>query len=194
MMTDDGNYLVYHPDGLERGKRYPLVFALSPTADAMSMLNAWAGVAEKHKWLVAASKTFRNEQRMDTSLQQVSDALRAVEKKYPVNTRRVIFTGLSGGGMGSHGFAKFYPARVTAIVINTGMMAEGSATADYPNGKLAVFLASPTDFRYREMQRDRTFLQTHNWKTYWLEFPGGHTLAPPEVYEQAAVWLEANWR
>ncbi len=55
-----------------------------------------------------------------------------------------------------------------------------------------VFLASPTDFRYNEMKRDRGFLESHGWKTKWIEFTGGHTLAPYEIYEQAAQWLEKN--
>lgn len=193
-VRDEGAYLVYLPDGLQSGKKYPLVYALSPNADAMSMLNVWASAAEEQKWIVAASKTFQNGQRMDALLQDVLKELHAVEKKYPVDTRRVVFSGMSGGGMGSHGFAKFYPAELRAIVVNTGMMAEGFDSVDYPNGKLAVLIASPTDFRYDEMRRDRTFLQAHNWKTYWLEFSGGHALAPPEIYVQAAQWLEQKMK
>jgi len=101
-----------------------------------------------------------------------------------------MLTGLTGGGMGSHGFAKYLPERVSALVINTGMMADGSQTDDYPQGKLAVFLASPSDFRYQAMQRDQAFLQLRGWKTAWIEFPGGHTLAPEASYQQAADWLE----
>ena len=94
--------------------------------------------------------------------------------------------------MVSHAVAKFHPHLVSAVVINTGMMEESFMTADYPSEKLAVFLASPTDFRYKEMQRDRAFLESHRWKTKWIEFPDGHTLAPDNLCEQAAQWLEEN--
>jgi predicted esterase len=191
-LVDRGNALVYLPAGLEPGKSYPLVFALSPTADAMTMLVTWADVAEKHTWIVAASKTFQNGQDFGPSLQAVIAELDDVEAGYPVDTSRVIFTGLSGGGMGAHAVAKFYPDRVSAIVVNTGMAANGSLTPDYTTGKLAVFLASPTDFRYTEMQSDRAFLAAHAWKTTWIEFAGGHRLAPQSVYEQAAEWLDEN--
>jgi predicted esterase len=191
-IQDKGNYLIYTPAGMEPGKTYPLVFALSPSADAQALITAWAQVAEKHKWIVAASKTFKNGQDFLPSLSQVASQLNDVEKNFPINKNRVIFSGISGGGMASHAFSKFYPGRVSAIVINTGMMAEGSKTADYPQRKLAVFLASPTDFRYNEMKRDNQFLQSRRWKTKWMEFSGGHTMAPLEVYAQAADWLEAN--
>ena len=55
-------------------------------------------------------------------------------------------------------FAKFYPNLVSGVVINTGMMEQSFMTADYPEQKLAVFLASPTDLKYNEMRRDLAFL------------------------------------
>jgi len=190
--ADHPTYLAYLPEGWNPAQRYPLVFALSPTADPRSMISAWSAVADQHHWLVAASKEFRNGQSFALSLRQIAAELDAVERDYAVNTRRVIFTGISGGGMGAHAFSEYYAGRVGAVVINTGMMNAPFMTADYPEEKLAVFLASPTDFRYGEMKRDRAFLESHHWRTVWFEFAGGHRLAPAAVYEQAAVWLEEN--
>ena len=190
--ADHPTYLAYLPEGWNPAQRSPLVFALSPTADPCSMISAWSAVADQHHWLVAASKEFRNGQPFAPSLKQIETELNAVEKEYAINPRRVIFTGISGGGMGAHAFCKYYASRVTALVINTGMMNAPFMTDDYPAGKLAVFLASPTDFRYGEMRRDRSFLESHHWRTAWLEFAGGHRLAPAAVYEQAAVWLDEN--
>jgi len=193
-LTDRQSYLVYLPDDLEQGKKYPLVFALSPGADALSMISAWAPVAEKHHWIVAASKEFHNGQEFGLSLRQIEAELNDVKNAYAIDTTRVIFTGISGGGMGAHAVFKFYPSRVRAIVINTGMMEATFMTGDYPEGKIVVFLASPTDFRYAEMKRDRSFLEQHHWKIDWIEFAGGHTMAPATVYEQAAEWLDENLR
>ena len=89
--------------------------------------------------------------------------------------------------MGAHAFAKFYPDRVRAVVINTGMIQPSFLTEDYPRGKAAVFIASPTDFRYADMKTDRTFLEQRGWRTTWVEFEGGHAIAPPEVYDRAAA-------
>lgn len=191
-LTEHPTYLIYRPVGWKAEEKYPLVFALSPTGDARSMIAAWSSVADRHHWLVAASKEFHNGQEFAPSLKRIAAELDAVERDYSVNTRRVIFTGLSGGGMGSHAFSKFYADRVCAVVINTGMMHTPFMTGDYPEGKWAVFLASPTDFRYGQMQRDRSFLELHRWKTKWIEFSGGHTMAPAPVYEAVAVWLEEN--
>jgi predicted esterase len=189
-LQDQGTYLVYLPKDLPAGQKVPLVFALSPSADANSLILTWAGVAERHHWIIAASTQYRNFIDFAAALKQNQLDLNDALRRYPADPARVIFTGLSGGGSGSHAMAKFYSDQVAAVVINTGMLYDGLNTPDYPNSKLAVFLASPTDFRYTEMQRDRLFLESHQWKTLWLEFEGGHTLAPPALYEQAAAWLE----
>ena len=191
-LKDEGSYLVYLPDGWKAEESAPLVFALSPSADAIGMISTWAPVAEKHHWIIAASKEFHNGQEFGAALLRIEAELGDVEGRFNIDRGRVIFTGFSGGGMGAHAFAKFYPDRVSALVINTGMMEISFMTADYPQEKVAVFLASPTDFRYTEMQRDRDFLARHGWRTKWIEFSGGHVLAPAEVYEQAADWLQAN--
>jgi predicted esterase len=173
-------------------KKYWLLFALSPSGDAPSMILKWRKVADRHTWILAASKESKNGVPFVVGLGIIDSELREVKQRYPVDDGRVIFTGLSGGGMVSHAFAKFYPHLVSAVIINTGMMEQSFMTADYPDQKLAVFLASPTDFRYKEMHRDLAFLESHKWKTKWIEFPGGHRLAPEEVCEQAAQWLEEN--
>jgi predicted esterase len=191
-IADHGTHLVYVPNGVSFDKKNWLLFALCPGGNARSMIRKWYKVADKHAWILAASKESRNGLPFDVGLPLIEAELRAVEREYPVDSGKVIFTGLSGGGMASHAFAKFSPSLVSAVVINTGMMEASFMTANYPEQKLAVFLASPTDFRYNEMQRDRAFLESHRWKTKWIEFVGGHVLAPDDVCEQAAQWLEEN--
>jgi predicted esterase len=40
------------------------------------------------------------------------------------------------------------------------------------------------------MKKDKAFLESIGWKTGWMEFEGGHTVAPEAIYEHAADWLE----
>ncbi len=129
----------------------------------------------------------------DILFRQLEAELNDVEKKYNVDTNRIIFAGFSGGGMGAHAFSKFYPGRVYGVVVNTGMMEDTFMTEDYPREKHAVFLASPTDFRYNQMKRDQAFLESHGWNVKWIEFAGGHAAAPDSSYEQAAEWLEKSF-
>ncbi len=192
-VRDHGTCLVYIPSSLPAGRKVPLVLALSPGADAETMIRIWAPVAETRGWLVAASKEFRNGVAWSIVTPQVMAELDAVERAYPVDSDKVVLAGLSGGAMGSLGITYYHPQRVRALVLNTGKMEEAFQDAHYPHGKLAVFLASPTDFRYAEMKRDRQFLTDRGWTTAWMEFKGGHVFAPPTHYQAAAAWLEKHW-
>jgi predicted esterase len=201
-MTDRGDELVYVPGGAASGvkdtagSKYPLVFALSPSADAYSMITKWQAVAEKHSWIVAASKTSRNGVDFTILLPQIEAEIKDVLANYPVDPARVIFTGMSGGGMAAYWVAATYPNQAWGLVINTGMMYDATGGAvmrsPFPHGKVAVLLASPTDFRYNEMKRDRDFLISYGWTVRWIDFDGGHTVAPDSVYEEAAQWLESH--
>ena len=113
---------------------------------------------------------------------------------FPIDRSKIIVSGFSGGAMGSHAFAFSYPRLISAVVLNTGMIHEHYTQQKhrYPRRKLAVFLASPTDFRYEAMKQDRKFLESLDWKTKWIEFKGGHSIAPDSVYQKAAQWLREN--
>ena len=139
-VDDQGTYLIHVPDGLSTNKKVPLVLALSPGGDAASMIRVWARVADRREWIVAASKEFSNEVEYSIVFRQLKSELNGIEKSYPIDTSKIIITGLSGGAMASHAFARFHPDRIRAVVANTGMMEETFMTDDYPRGKWAVFL------------------------------------------------------
>lgn len=194
---DRPKYLVYIPAGVDHSKKYPLVIALSPGGDAQSMINTWRSVSDKNKWIIFASKEFQNNVDMDKIMSSLlSIVSRDLLLRLPVDRSKIIATGFSGGAMGSHAFAFLYPRLASAVVLNTGMMHEHYAQKkyNYPRGKLAVFLASPTDFRYEAMKKDRKFLEDLGWKTEWIEFKGGHTIAPASCYQEAAQWLQKNFK
>lgn len=196
---ENSDYIVYVPSHINNHVQHPLVIALSPSGDARQMIDAWKGIAEKFQWIVLSSKKFRNGVPGEKIWGFFKDIATAIQNEtFPVriDQKKVIATGLSGGGMGSHMFSFWFPDVIDGVIINTGMMdAEFfyPKKENYPRGKLVVFLASPTDFRYKEMKRDRDFLESLGWRTEWIEFQGGHILAPQNVYFQAAQWIAMQW-
>jgi predicted esterase len=193
---EDPEFLLYVPSGIEAAQKCPLVVALSPGGDAQAMLSAWKNTAEKYKLVIFASKSFRNGVDMNVALAHVYAAMRRTFPNSPIDTSKIIITGFSGGGMGAHAFSFLFPNSTSAVIINTGMINEYylEKRERYPRKKLAVFLASPSDFRYDEMEHDRNFLESLGWKTKWIKFAGGHTLAPDSAYREAAKWVLEQFR
>lgn len=185
-------YILYIPSGIDYQQKYPLVITLSPSADAQGMIDFWKEVSEKYKWLILASKDFRNGANMEQIFANLSNNMNIIFLNYPADKRKVIATGMSGGGMGAHAFAYTHPNLIRATIINTGMMHEYYIEKKYryPKNKIAVFLASPADFRYQEMRRDKNFLEALGWQIKWIEFEGGHAMAPVSLYIEAAQWIQ----
>lgn len=190
-IVDTDRYIMCIPGTIDPDQRYPLVIAFSPGADAQGMINSWRGTAEKNKLIILASKEFRNGIDMKPVFSNLISDLKEAFLNYPIDRSKIIVTGFSGGGMGAHAFSFWYPRLTTAIIVNTGMMHEyfKEQKSDYPGNMLAVFLASQTDFRYGEMQADQRFLEDLDWETKWIEFKGGHTMAPDNAYNEAVQWL-----
>jgi len=193
-VIDRAQYIIYIPRGINPKKKYPLVIGFSPSANTESIMKTWKYIADKRKCIILASKEFRNGIDMQPIFLKLVPILKWAFLNLPIDTSKVIATGFSGGGMGAHAFSFWYPRLVSAVIVNTGMMHEFFIQRKYmyPRGKLAVFLASPTGFRYEEMKQDKTFLESLNWKIKWIEFEGGHVIAPNSVYDAAVKWLKKH--
>ncbi len=190
-IIDNLSYTMYIPSGIDPEAKYPLVVALSSSADAQSMVETWIGISEKCKWIIFASKEYKNGKDIGPVLESIMSKLSKLAAQLPFDPAKVIATGVGGGGMGAHALSFLYPKPVLAVIVNSGIINDyfKGRTGLYPREKAAVFLTSPDDFRYDQMKHDRKFLKGLGWKTEWIEFKGGHVTAPASAYLEAAEWL-----
>lgn len=186
------HYLLFVPEHPNLLNDSVIIAGFSPSGDADSEINAWRAAAEKRGWPIFASKTFHNGELPDEFGYDLLDDIRNVTARFGYPKTKLVATGLSGGGQFSQAFAVSSPSMITAVVPNCGIIKRGyyELKEYYPRNKIVLFIASPTDFRYAEMKEDREFLASLGWKTGWIEFEGGHMMAPQSTYEQAAEWLE----
>ncbi len=201
--------MVYQPPGDDTQRR-PVVFAFSPSGDAGAVIRQWQGLADRFGLIVHASKRYRNHMPdLPDKLPVIKAQLDQAMASLPVDTRRVILTGMSGGGSFAQALNIRYPGFASALIINTGRIWEPFYAEAYgnldalraayrqsPGSRLAVMLMSPTDFRYGEMQRDCQMLTALGWQVRAIEFAGGHQVAPQAVYTQALGWIfdQPGWQ
>ena len=175
----------------------------SPSGDANSLINFWKPIAEKYQFVIFASKLYHNGMYPDQLIiiaEKSYNALREVCINYKVDTAKIIYSGLSGGGSFSYYLNYVMPSVAFGLIINTARMWEdtvydpimsdiASAQNHYSLKPKVAMIASPTDFRYSYMQRDFALINNLGWKNFWIEFIGGHRLAPYETYYKAIDWL-----
>ncbi len=185
------DYLLYLPDSLASDAKYPLVVAFSPGGDAEGLVRSWKEHVRSRKCALYCSKVVRNGMDVPPVLKRIARQVPELAKEYPVDSGRVITTGVSGGGMTAHLFAFLHPEAVSAVITSVGYIHENSLkhTQTYPKNKVCAFLTSPTDFNYQLMQEDKKFLDAHQWKTRWWEFEGGHRQAPGIIIDEALDWV-----
>ena len=189
---EENEYLIYVPEGLEPGQKYPLIVGFSPSANANDLVDTWRGHADKPKCIILASKIIKNGMDIPNYLNRLRNLIHErVAAQYPILPDRIIAVGTSGGGMASHLFSFFHPDTVAAVISSVGYIHENSLKHKdtYPRGRVCAFLTSPTDFNYKLMKEDRKFLKTLDWQIKWYEFEGGHRTAPEEIREEAITWV-----
>ncbi len=197
-LADGLDCAIYLPEPDDARRPHALVFASSPTGDAREVLRPWKPAADRFGWIVVASNNYRNGRYSERDAALQLETLAFVKKEYLVDHARVYVAGLSGAAMHAYDIVGDHPELFRGVIANTGVMPyhlKGNEPFDaksYPRGKVAVMLASPSDFRYADMRADRALLEAQGWTIDWLEFEGGHTYAPPELYVEAAAWLAAR--
>ncbi len=193
-LLEEEGYIIYLPAAIDQRQTYPLVIIFHPGAKAKAMIEFWRPIADQKKFILYASKKFRND--VKEWIKPEDRMIREVCRKYPVDKSRVIVTGLSGGGMGAHMYSVFRPDLISAVITNVGRIHPGfkEDKENYPKQKIAAFLASATDTNYRQMLGDRDFLNDCQWQTRWITFEGGHVMAPLNRYELAVEWIQFLWK
>ncbi len=191
-MHEDNEYLIYVPEGLAEGIRYPLIVGFSPSANARDTIDTWKGHADRHLCVILASKIVKNGMDISRYLVRLSKLIHEkVASEYPIKPDCIIAVGTSGGGMASHLFSFFHADTVAAVITSVGYIHENSLKQKdvCPRDKVCAFLTSPTDFNYKLMKEDRKFLTSLDWRVKWYEFEGGHRTAPEEIREEALAWV-----
>ncbi len=189
---DPNNYSVYLPSGIKSYVPRPVIFGFSPSASGSDVINIWKEAADECNCVIIASNKVRNGMDIKNELGIIKeDLIKHFATEYPIDLNKIIAVGSSGGGMASHMFSFFYPETVAAVITNVGYIHEKTLAQSkiYPCNKICVFLAGTTDYNYKLMKEDIKFLQKHNWNCKWIEFVGGHVMAPQENRKEALKFV-----
>jgi len=195
-LIDTEDYLIFIPEKTNFNDTYPLIVFFTPDADTKGTLKHFKDLAQKYKWLLFISKEFHIGVDMAKVITDLALTIESLSESLPIDKSKIIVSGFSAGAMGAHFFSYAEPKLISAIIINSGTIHQDlkGVVTGHPKSKRVVFLASPTDYGYKSMLEDKRFLDSLGWKTKWIEFKGGHRLAPKDIYEKAFAWLKIQFR
>ncbi len=178
------HYALYLPSNFTRSRQWPVILAFDAAARGREGVERYQAAAEKYGYIVAGSNNSRNGP-WELGLEAASAMTADIEKRFPIDSKRMYTAGMSGG------------ARVAIMVALSsdsiaGVLASSAGYADAFHDSLRFPLfgsAGTEDFNYREMHAiDIRMKSPHRVEV----FEGGHTWLPVELAIDGVEWMEVQ--
>ena len=186
------HYKLWIPKGYnaDQQKRWPCMFIMSPGGNAA--MGNMAGYLKANGYVVVMLVESKNGP-WGPIVGNFLAAHDDVVKRARIAEGQKFATGMSGGARGSSVFVQARPGFAGLILQGAG------PSFDEKNGynvsgikrdpKMVVAMTmGVTDSNKSEVARTDAVLSKARFRSF--EFPGGHTWAPAEVFEQAMAWIK----
>jgi dienelactone hydrolase len=176
------HYSLYVPSNFTPLRKWPVILAYDAGGRGRRGVERYKDAAEKYGYIVAGSNNSRNGP-WEVSLQAAEAMTADVEKRFPIDPKRVYTAGMSGGAR---------VAMTLAMQSGTvaGVFASSAGFPDDPREsvRFPVFGSAGTDdFNHQEMHElDRDLKSPHRVEF----FDGGHAWLPVELATDGVEWME----
>jgi len=190
------SYHVYIPATFDPDKPPPLVYAFSPGGNGKGQLNSMKQSAEKVGWIVVGCDKLKNG--MDDKVgYEIEDAIfEDVQATVPHDSKRVFLSGMSGGAMRSYDIAaRRHDIQFVGILAFGGWLggAERQKELVFPKSLVVAIINGNNDNNANAwVESDSKALKRYKRKVKYFTFPGGHTMAPTKVIDEAIAWMQTQ--
>ena len=183
---DGAHCFLYLPKSLQKGKKHPVLFIMSPGGGGVNTVKRYIDGAERNRWILAVSKESKNGN--NNSGAAILAMVKFTKGKLPVDEKRMYATGFSGGARMAHWLAQ--KEKKLAGVIACG------AGGEIGSRKQVVYgLCGSNCFNRSDMAH--AFKQVRHKGAVLRYFEGRHVWANGEMCDDAithlnGVFLEEN--
>jgi predicted esterase len=182
----DQSYAVYVPSAYTPDRVWPIVYVLEPAARGKLPVEAMRHGAEGRGLIVAASNNSRNGPLMP-SLEALDAMWTDTHSRLSIDDRRIYFAGFSGGARAASQLAQACKCTHGVFLNGAGLVGGGPPTKEITFPIFAT--VGTSDFNYGEMVRLDAGLESLGVPHVLRRFEGPHQWAPPEVWDEAFVWI-----
>jgi hypothetical protein len=183
------SYTLYLPQHFDSSRRFPVIFFFDAQARGTLPVKRYKPLADRFGFILAASNNSKNGLSAQVRNRYIYDFMADVEKRLPLDARRIYTGGFSGG------------ARIAAGIglSNAGIAGTIGCAAGFPslrrivNKQLAYAgIVGNTDFNYMEMKQLATELSAAHWQHCLLVFDGHHQWPPVQTMKKAFYFLQTD--
>jgi hypothetical protein len=186
------SYHVYWPAGFDPSKPPAMIILFSPGGSGKGILGSVKDACEKLGWIGVGCDTFRN-----NSDEAILDAkwrnlLPHIEKTVPHNPDLLYLGGSSGGALRAYDYSES-TARPWKGILAFGGWLGGKPTLKCASKMAVAIVNGDADKNANaNIPQDEKVFRSARCNVKTFSFPGGHTIAPPEVIAEALEWLNAS--
>ncbi len=187
-------YEVAVPDGLAKGKKYPLFFFLSPDGNPKQFLNSAGPVCKELKCIYAGTYNYRNNTHPDNWANAIKDSIEHLKKTQPVDPDKIYLGGFSGGAQASYVTSFFHKGICRGILANSGVIHQNlrdPGELGQCRLKAVAIISGTSDSVVTpdHLKKDEKLLEATGIANTFISFKGAHQVAPKDKYLDAMKWL-----
>lgn len=190
----DISYELYLPEGYSASKTYPLLVMLAPDGNGSNFYKPAGYTCSQNGFVLVCSNTFRNNVPNNIFVPQVLKTIEDVQKTVKIDKSSIYIGGFSGGGMGSYMMAYFNPGYFKGLLINNGRINDfmkNKESLRRMKVSKVVIMSSKNDGIATPaiLTSQKELLESAGIEVLFLNFSGGHEIAPSSLYERAIKWF-----
>lgn len=179
------NYRVYIPKSYDPAKPAPLLLNFSPGGNAQPLSTK---KAEELGWIMAGLVESKNGP-LQPSVENRDAVLFDLRRRLNIDTRRVYFSGFSGGSRAASLSAVSHTEMCAGIIcIGAGYLGGVRPTISLP----VFFIVGKTDSNHKEVTGLYPSEKRAGRPTQMIIHPGGHSWGRKQDHEAAIDWLQAR--
>jgi predicted esterase len=185
IVTSEGSkYLLYVPKNLRKDRAAPLMFFTDAGGGGPKIVESMIEGAEVNAWIVACSLDSRNKASLAENHKHSKNCVADISAKLPVDSKRIYFTGSSGGAATAFYNAANHPH--AGVLSSVGYLQEGE-----PAGGDYFITNGATDYnRYTSANAAEALGAKHTVLRY---HEAGHGKAPAWLMSEGMFWLNLRY-
>ena len=185
--TTNESFALYLPEGFQQNELNSIVFIFEPAARAVIGIRPFIEAAEKYNHLIVCSNNSRNGS-YERNFNIANNLFAHIFSRFNIKEDAMYLAGFSGG------------ARLACAIASlsnqfSGVIACGAGFPSVPEYRpnlqqyAYVGLVGNRDMNYREMLKNKDYLQLLKFNSTLMTYDGDHSWPSPQQITQAFDWL-----